>query len=266
MNDIIGDRMKMYESLSVNDRFLPLVPIIARIDGRAFHNFTRGMKKPYDPILSMVMKNTAKNLLEETGANIAYTQSDEISLIWLSENINSQVYFDGRISKMISQLAAQTTWEFNNELFKWAPDFYQRKATFDARVFTVPNKCEAANYILWREWDCTKNSISLAAQSFYSHKELQNKNGKEMQEMIFQKGINWNDYSADFKRGVYIQKRKVFRKFSAKELESLPEKHEARNNPNLIVERSDIVQIDMPIFSSVINKEMVIFNGADPIS
>lgn len=54
--------------------------------------------------------------------------------------------------------------------------------------------------------DATRNSIAAVAQSQYSHKELHKKNTSQMQEMVFKKGINWNDYDPKLKRGRIILK------------------------------------------------------------
>ncbi len=167
---------------------------------------------------------------------------------------------------MTSQLAAQATLEFNDVIRDFLPNYVKRRPTFDARVWTVPNRTEAANYFLWREWDATKNSISMAAQSMYSHNELQGKNSSQLKDMMMAKGTNWNDYADFFKRGTYIQKIKVARPYYAEEIEKLPPLHEARTNLDLVVERNEFAIIHMPIFSSVTNRESVIFEGAEPIT
>lgn len=264
MNDALGDRMKLYEAASAT-RTMPLLPVLARIDGRAFHSFTRGMGRPYDQHLTKLMIDTTKYLVRETNACMGYTQSDEITLAWHSTDAKSQIWFDGRIAKMTSQLAAIATLEFNlmlRESYLYAHAY--RKPTFDARVWQVPNRTEGANVFVWREWDATKNSISMAASVYYSDKELHGKNGDEKQEMLHQKGVNWNDYPAAFKRGTYVQRRTVVKPFSTEEIDRLPEKHAARTNPNLVVQRSEWAELEMPILTTVINREDVIFGGATP--
>lgn len=256
----------MYESAEAGRRFMPLIPIVARIDGRCFSKFTKGMIRPYDSKMSYAMVETARFLVEETNANIGYTQSDEISLAWHSDDIRSQVWFDGRIMKMTSQLAALATLKFNQLVRQnMLPDFQDRNPTFDARVWQVPNRTEAANMFVWREWDATKNSITMAASHYYSHNELQGKNGAEKQEMLFQKGVNWNDYPAFFKRGTYVQRRKVVRKYTITELDNLSPEHHAHKNPNLEIERTDVMVLDLPPITSVQNREDVFFEGAEPI-
>lgn len=265
MNDELGDRMKQYEEAECGRKFLPLLPVLARIDGRAFHSFTKGLNRPYDETLSQIMVDTTIALAKETNSRMAYTQSDEISLVWYSDSFNSQIWFDGRIAKMTSQLAALATLYFYREVEKKLPRYAQKLPSFDARVWQVPNKIEAANCFLWRELDATKNSISMAAQSIFSHKSLQGKNGSEKQEMLFQKGINWNNYPTFFKRGTYVQRKTMKRKFSCEELEKLPPKHAAKNNPDLLVERSIWDKVELPPMNSIKNKEEVIFDGAEPV-
>jgi tRNA(His) 5'-end guanylyltransferase len=258
----LGDRCKSYE---INDRFMPMLPIIARLDGKAFHTFCRKLEKPYDKRLTDLMVATTKFLVEETQACMGYTQSDEISLVWYSDSPDSQVFFDGRIQKMVSILAAMTTLEFNRLLPTVIPENAKFRPMFDCRVFQVPTLEEAANCFLWRERDATKNSISSAGQANFSHKQLQKLNGSQIQELLFsQKGINWNDYPEFFKRGTFVQKRRVTRPFSVEEISKLPLKHEARSNPCLMVERWETQILSMPPFSTVTNRVAVLFEGASP--
>jgi tRNA(His) guanylyltransferase len=260
--DSLGDRMKLYENAEAGRRLMPLLPVLARVDGRAFHSFTHGMQRPFDPEFSAVMIETTIGLVEETNACMGYTQSDEITLAWHSTDPKSQIWFDGRVCKMVSQLAAHATLTFYRMFERRDPIRSSKLPTFDARVWNVPNRTEGANVFVWREWDATKNSISMAAQSVYSHKELHGKHGGEMQEMLFQRGINWNDYPAFFKRGTYVQRRTVSKPFSTEELERLPPKHEARTNPGLMVERSEVKVLELPPITTIENREAVIFDGA----
>lgn len=264
VNDALGDRMKLYELAEAGRRFMPLLPILARIDGRCFSSFTHGMKRPYDPNMTAMMVATTIELVSETNACMGYTQSDEITLAWHSLESKSQLWFDGRVSKMTSQLGALATLHFYRLVLNRMPEYADRLPTFDARVWQVPNRTEGANVFLWREWDATKNSLTMAASELYSHKELHGKNGSDKHEMLFAKGINWNDYPPEFKRGTYVQRRRVVRPFTATEIEDLPQKHAARANPNLEVERWRISTIEMPTLASVENREDVIFEGAEP--
>lgn len=264
----IDDRMKFYEKNYLPERFTPLLPTLARLDGKSFHNFCRNLNRPYDKRLSSLMIDCTKYLVSETNATCGYTQSDEITLSWYSTDFESKIWFDGRISKMISVLAATQSVYFNKQLTLYFTDnnFLNKMPLFDCRVWQVPNIEEGANAYLWREQDATKNAISMAARTYYSHNEVENKNGSQLQELLWQKGINFNDYPDFFKRGTFIQRKKALRKFTTQEFNDLPPKHQARQNPKLLFERTDYVVLDMPPFSKVNNRAEVIFFGADPIT
>lgn len=260
----LGERMKGYEGAEAGRRFMPLLPIVARIDGRCFHSFTRDMSRPFDAGFSRLMLDTARYLARETNACMAYTQSDEITLTWHSTDPKSQVWFDGRIHKMVSQLAAHGTLVFYRRALDLMPERASRLPTFDGRAWQVPNRTEGANVFVWREWDATKNSITMAAQMVYSDNQLHGINGAKKQEMLWQSGINWNDYPAHFKRGTYIQRRIVARPFTTDEIDKLPERHDARTNPGLVVDRAEWQILDMPPIQTVVNREAVIYDGAEP--
>jgi tRNA(His) 5'-end guanylyltransferase len=260
----LGDRMKFYESQACVEKFLPLIPVVARLDGKGFSKFTQGLKRPFDERLSKLMIETTKYLVKETNANCGYTQSDEITLVWYSESIESQIYFDGRLFKMVSDLASMASVFFNSKLNEYLPEKADKMPRFDCRVFNVPTLEEAVNAFYWREQDATKNSISMAASAFYSHSLLMNKNSSEKQELLFQKGINWNDYPSFFKRGTYVIRKKVNSKLTENEINLLPERHHARKNPNLIIERWVIDKVEIPPLSKIKNKVDVIIYGKDP--
>ena len=176
---------------------------IIRLDGKAFHTFTRGMKRPFDEDFMTVMDNTAKFLCEEIqGAKAAYVQSDEISILLVDfDKITTDAWFDGNIQKMVSVAASIATAKFN-ALFNYDKDSSQRTmAFFDARVFTIPDPVEVENYFVWRQKDAVRNSIAMTAQSLYSHKQLEGVTQVGMQDLIVEKGQNWNDLPAGFKRG-----------------------------------------------------------------
>lgn len=138
---------------------------------------------------------------------------------------------------------------------------------FDCRCFSVPNRSEAINAILWREQDATRNSIQMLAQSQFSHNALHGLSCNELQELLWsEKKINWNDLDSRLKRGTYVQKRRVERAFTADEIDRLPLKHAARTDPELKVVRREVLTLEMPILTKVINKEEVFFYGADPIT
>lgn len=263
--DALGDRMKMYEGAEAGRKFMPLLPIVARMDGRGFSRFTRGMNRPYDERMSKCMIETTRRLVQETDALCGYTQSDEITLVWHSDSLKKQTWFNGRISKMISNLSAETTLTFYEQVLQHMPEYAKRRPKFDARVWNVPNQTEAANAFLWREWDATKNSVQMAGHHYYSHKQLHKKHTGNIKDMLLEVGVNWNEYPAFFKRGTFIQRANVLTPFTTEELSKLHPQHNAHKNPELFVERSVIREMQMPPFQKVTNREDVIFNGAWPM-
>lgn len=206
MNDSMGDRLKSYEKMETSQTFIPLLPVYARIDGRGFSRFTKGMQRPYDENMSNAMVEVTKYLVGATGATVGYTQSDEISLMWYAEDFKSQLFFAGKKQKMVSTLAAMATAKFMQEVLWAFPERFESLPTFDARVFQLPNKEEAMNCFLWRVKDAVKNSISMAASCHYSHKELMNKNSSQKIEMLYNKGILWQDYPMYFKNGTFVKR------------------------------------------------------------
>jgi len=160
----IGDRMKLLEGEEAKRKFMPVLPICVRLDGKSFHSFCKGLKRPFDKRLSELMVDTTKFLVEESNALVGYTQSDEITLIIYSEDYKSQVYFDGRIQKIVSVLSSAATAFFNSKLSEYLPEKANLLPKFDCRAWQVPNKVEAVNVLVWREQDAIKNSISMAAQ------------------------------------------------------------------------------------------------------
>lgn len=208
--DALGDRMKSYEKQETDQKFLPMIPVYARIDGRSFSKFTKGMSRPYDVDMSEAMKETTKYLVEQTGSVTGYTQSDEISLVFYQDNPKGDIFFAGKKQKMCSQLAALATAKFLQiALEKWPDKCAKCLPAFDCRVFQVPNETEAMNQILWRVQDAVKNSITMAASSVYSHKQLLNKNSKDKLDMLMEKGINWNDYPQFFKEGSFFKRHSL---------------------------------------------------------
>jgi len=262
--DSLGDLMKAYENQTCGIKMLPLIPVIARLDGKGFSKFTKGLKRPYDERLSNLMIETTKYLVKETNANCGYTQSDEITLMWYSDSHESKIYFDGRLFKMISDLASMASVFFNSKLAEYLPEKKDKLPRFDCRLFNVPSVEEAVNVFYWREKDATKNSITMAASEFYSHNFLMGKNGSEKQELLFQKGINWSeDYCTHFKRGTYIQRKIKTGILSKEEQYLLPENHNARKDPNFTFERKVVVELELPPLSKVKNKIDVIIYGKD---
>lgn len=258
--DGLGDRMKSYECRYTDQICMPMLPIVARLDGRAFHSFTKDLKRPYDESLSKLMIETMVHLVKETDAQCGYTQSDEISLVWRNNRISGEIFFGGKLHKIVSVLAAIGTAYFNKHMHEHLPSKVDETAIFDCRVFQVPNENEAINYLIWREQDATRNSIQMAARSVYSHSDCVNKNTSRLQDMLHRSGINWNDYPASFKRGTYVRRRRILRAFSSDEMVSLPEKHSARQNPDHEFYRTLIEAENLPILTSIENRVNFMFD------
>lgn len=229
-------RMKQYEYVTRN-YLLRRTPVIIRIDGKAFHTFTRGFEKPYDLRLNEAMQRTMKYLCENVeGCVMGYTQSDEITLVLCDyKKITSQAWFNDNIQKMCSVSASLATLEFNR-VFKEIVTAWQDKtftsfefdehgakdaeafakyqklsnaynssicrgALFDSRAFNIPVE-EVNNCLLWRQQDATRNSIESLAQVNFSHKSLQGLNTDALQEKLWsERGINWNNCPTAQKRG-----------------------------------------------------------------
>jgi len=267
MSDEFGDRMKMYEQLTQQE-FLPLAPIVARIDGRSFSTFTKDLERPFCQSLHDLMVQTTKHLVEETGALLGYTQSDEISLVFCQRDFNTQIWFGGKVQKMVSQLAAQATGIFNAKLPAYLPQKVDKEGwsfpSFDARCWTLPNPVEATNAILWREQDATKNSVSQACRAHFSHKQMENLGRAAQMDLLMTKAINWNNYPAWAKRGSYVGRKLVRRPYNIIELEQLPPKHKAHTDHNFMIERTYVQVLDVPPLSTVVNRVEFVFNGEEP--
>jgi tRNA(His) 5'-end guanylyltransferase len=256
--------MKLYERAEAGRRFLPLLPICARIDGKRFSAWTQGLARPYDRRLSDLMVEVTIKLVEETQALIGYTQSDEISLVFYSDDLKRAPFLDGRIQKLTSILASMTTAHFNMRLAAVLPERADRPALFDCRAWTVPTREEATNVLLWRERDASKNSLSMAARHYYPHAQLDGAKGPQLHELLHQVAVNWNDYPPFFKRGSFVRRETTSRPFTADEIDALPPRHAARSNPNLLVERTQVRVLEMPPFDKVNNRVAVVFEGAVP--
>lgn len=233
VHDDLGTRMKEFYEQIPKTKLMRRTPVAIRIDGKAFHTFTRGFRKPFDHILIKTMQETTKYLCENIqGCVLGYTQSDEITLILVDyQKLTSSAWFDYEVQKLCSISASMATMAFNKYFTKNVEDFSKSRdvvgysgqyfgdyedaiiqlaiyekavkkgAMFDARCFNIPKE-EVTNLIYWRQLDATRNSIQMVGQANFSHKELQNKTCNMIQDMLHeQKGINWNDYPTVCKRG-----------------------------------------------------------------
>ena len=227
--DSLGDRMKGNYENRAKTYLVRRMPVVIRLDGKAFHTFTRGFDKPFDKVMMETMQQTTLKLCQEIqGCVFGYTQSDEITLILVDYNdIDTDAWFDYSTQKMCSVAASMCTLYFN-KIFAEMVDVFiansdvtpeeeklekvynraiEKGAMFDARAFNIPVE-EVTNCVLWRQQDATRNSISSLAQSKFSHKELQGKSSSQMQDMLMEKfGINWNDLSVPEKRGTAVLKK-----------------------------------------------------------
>lgn len=250
--------MKDYED---NSRFMRYLPIIARIDGKRFSKFTKGLDRPYDEGLICLMRAVTKHLIQETNACIGYAQSDEITLVIYNEDYQAELPYGGKVQKMVSVLASSATAKFNSLRPKYLPGFKEDTlAMFDCRCFQVPNKQEAVNNLLWREQDASRNSVSMLARHYMSHKQMMNKSSARLQEILWQEhGVNYNDYPAHFKRGTFLRRELVL--VEPENLEDIPEKY----RPIKPIERHVIKPLDLCL-SKTINGIGVIFDGEEPLT
>lgn len=237
--DSLGTRMKTYYEEVPKFRLYKRTPVAIRIDGKAFHTFTRGFKKPFDEILIKSMQQTMLYLCENIqGCVLGYSQSDEITLILQDyKTLTTSAWFDYEIQKICSISASMATMAFNKFFSENAKEYIsimednwktekddkylntlmlavEKGAMFDARCFNIPKE-EVTNLIFWRQLDAARNSVQMVGQAYFSHQELQGKSCSDIQDMLMEKyNINWNDFPTTQKRGscaikVYYQNPEV---------------------------------------------------------
>lgn len=233
VNDNLGIRMKEYYEKIPQTKLMRRTPVAIRIDGKAFHTFTRGFAKPFDRVLMESMQETMLYLCKNIqGCVFGYCQSDEITLILIDyQTFETAAWFDYEVQKLCSISASMATMAFN-KIFKQKVDDYmyedftedingelelaksyhkaiEKGAMFDARCFNIPKE-EVCNLIYWRQLDATRNSIQMVGQANFAHKELQGKSCNMIQDMLHeQRGINWNDFPTDCKRGAACVKAPI---------------------------------------------------------
>jgi len=224
VRDDLGTRMKTFYENIPKMQLMRRTPVAIRIDGKAFHTFTRGFQKPFDPVLMDAMQRTTQYLCRNIqGCVFGYTQSDEITLILIDyQKLTSDAWFDYEVQKMASVSASMATMVFNKyfaenvEKYNAGEHPYEKGngiqantyliaankgACFDSRCFSIPKE-EVTNLIYWRQLDATRNSIQMVGQACFSHNELQDKTCNMIQDMLMLKrGINWNDFPVSCKRG-----------------------------------------------------------------
>ena len=195
----LGDRMKENYENRVQLSLIRRMPVIIRLDGRSFHTLTRKCNKPFDERISDSIARTANCLCSIVqGVKCAYTQSDEISLLLTDfDTLTTMAWFDYNIQKIVSISASMASVKFS--------ELWGLPGCFDSRAFNLPKE-EVANYFVWRQKDWVRNSVSMLAQSHFSHKQLQNQGQAAMHEMLHSKGENWNDLDPKWKNGQFIDK------------------------------------------------------------
>lgn len=232
VHDDLGKRMKTYYEAIPKTSLMRRTPVAIRIDGKAFHTFTRGFEKPFDTLLVNTMQQTTKKLCENIqNCVFGYTQSDEITLILVDyKDINTAAWFDYEVQKLCSISASMATLYFNKFFKQSVEEFdinsiikekevdnykllnsYKRAlntgAMFDSRCFNIPKE-EVCNLIYWRQLDATRNSIQMVGQANFSHKELQGLTCNKIQDkLITETDINWNNYPTYLKRGTSCLKK-----------------------------------------------------------
>ena len=263
VHDDLGVRMKTFYEQIPKTKLMRRCPVAIRIDGKAFHTFTRRFHKPFDEVLIKSMQETMKYLCENIqGCVLGYTQSDEITLILVDyKKLTSSAWFDYEVQKICSIAASMATMAFNkffrdnvgDYLYENYDDQYladyikilqnavDKGAMFDARCFNIPKE-EVTNLVYWRQLDASRNSIQMVGQANFSHKELQNKSCNDIQDMLMtQKGINWNDLPTYQKRGSCCVRNKI-----VIETDSVMATAQLRDSSKS--ENEWIIDTDIPIF------------------
>lgn len=226
--DTLGDRLKSVEQVEAGRRADKTKPLMARLDGKAFHTFTRGLARPYDTRLSDLMRDTAGWLVHQTHARIAYTQSDEISLYWdldLKNNPDAEYLYDGKFQKLTSILASTASAYFNRELVKRIPEKDGALPNFDCRVWNVDDHRDVYLNFLWRQDDAIKNSISMAAQAHFSHNKLHGADSETKKQWLRDVGKPWEDEPMFFRMGSFVGRVQRMVDLTPEQLAKIPEKH-----------------------------------------
>lgn len=263
--DNLGDRMKQYEAVETTRRLDKHLPIYARIDGRGFSKFTKGMLRPFDVDMTNAMVDTTHYLVEQTGAIIGYNQSDEISLAWYEADQLKDMFFGGKVQKLASVLASMATAAFTRAVLATDgsfPKYAARLPHFDCRVFNLPSTEEIANAFLWRELDATRNAVSMVAYDKFPAPELHGVSTKELRVKLADIGVEFEEFPAAFKRGTYVQRRSVMLPLSPETLAGIPEHN--RPHPGTLFSRSRVESFSLPPLLTIANRVDVMF-GAEPV-
>lgn len=261
----LGDLMKSYELSEAGKTLMPGLPVVARLDGKNFSTFTRGLDKPFDARFIEAMDAVCVDLMQTFQPALAYTQSDEITLAWRPVDPESQevMPFGGRVQKLVSLLAGRASSKFALEMVSRLPGKAAsgEVPSMDCRVWQFPTMRLAAACFLWREADATKNSVSMLASSLFKHAELDGKNLSERKRMMLERGVDWSALEPRIKRGSYFFKRRHQALLSPERLAQIPESKRPEGG---LVWRSDIVRAELPPLGSISNRMETLFEGAEP--
>jgi tRNA(His) guanylyltransferase len=259
--EALGDKHKAYEKL-FQETLKEGLPFVVRLDGRSFHTYTRGLARPYDTGMSFAMEETMKALVEEFHPTVGYTQSDEITLVFANQTgeTNTQMIFGGKVSKILSSFAAFASVEFFKQSVRHLPeDKWELTPTFDARVMQYETLELAAENLMWRETDAIRNSVTMAASTYFSHKGLQGKGHITKLKMLKEKGIEWNAYSTHFKQGVFARRVTSMVKLTDTEMLKIPEKFRPDNVVAISRTRVQLVKLAAEKLEAVDEEQRVKF-------
>jgi tRNA(His) 5'-end guanylyltransferase len=213
-HDSLGDRMKRYEMVP-RIYLMRRTPVIIRVDGRAFHTFTKQLKHldpsvqvtPFSEIMHEAMVAATLALVEDIqGCVLGYTQSDEITLLlrdW--DTHETQAWFDYNLQKIDSLAATIASNAFNftfcqHKVFTSRHDYVE----FDARAYNIPRE-EVTNNFIWRQQDASRNSVQMLGHFHFSQKEMHGLSNSQVQDkLMLEKGCNWNDMKTWIKRGTCV--------------------------------------------------------------
>jgi tRNA(His) 5'-end guanylyltransferase len=226
--DAFGGKLKLQEQKEAGRKADPYLPLMARIDGKCFSKFTKGLARPYDERFIRLMAETTKHLVEESGALLGYCQSDEITLYWFNDKenySNREYWFGGKFQKMTSVLASTASSFFASNLCTFLPEKVNKFPVFDARVWSVPDLEHVYLNFLWRLQDATKNSVSMLAHSYFSHKSLQGVTCLGMKNKLREIGKAWEEYPRPFTHGTYIRRQNVLLPPNDPSFLNIPEPH-----------------------------------------
>jgi len=225
LSDNVGDYLKTIEDIEAKRACSLGAPLLARLDGRAFHTFTKGLKRPYDDRLSSLMIYVTERLMHELQARVGYTQSDEISLVWCYPIGSCSGYpFSGRYQKLCSVLASCATAYFIKELSVQLPEKREHFPMFDCRAWSA-SETDAIATFKWREADARKNAISMAATAFFPHKDLQSVNSQDRLKMLREAGVDFEIFPRFFKHGSYVYRHEEITPLEPEALAKIPERH-----------------------------------------